>query len=260
MARQAPAATHARPTVAREQTRACGMKPLMADSQSAYDAVADAYRRILDPEGRGLSDPVLTDLLGELGDQVVLSLACGQGQDARLLASLGAKVTGIDVSTEMLRYATEHEAINRRGITYIQGNAQDLEQFVDASFDGVLCHMALMDIPDLPSTIQAVARVLRDGGWFVFSIVHPAYYPHVQIISDYLLDHRYPKQRPVDWLPAHAYHRPIALYVNELAGVGLRIERLVETHQAGERDPVGDRAERDAGKVPGLLYARAAKR
>lgn len=236
------------------------MKPLMADSQSAYDAVAAAYRRILDPEGRGLSDSVLTDLLGDLGDQVVLSLACGQGQDARLLASLGARVTGIDVSTEMLRYATEQEVINPRGITYIQGDAQDLEQFVAASFDGVLCHMALMDIPDLASTVRAVARVLRDEGWFVFSIVHPAYHPHVRIVSDYLLDHRYPKQRPVDWLPTHAYHRPIASYVNELTGAGLRIERLVETYQAGERDPVANRAERDAGEVPGLLYARAAKR
>lgn len=236
------------------------MKPLMTDSQSAYDAVADHYRRILDPEGRGLSDPVLTDLLGDLGNQVVLSLACGQGQDARLLASLGARVTGIDVSTEMLRYATDHEAVTPRGITYIRGNAQNLELFADASFDGVLCHMALMDIPDLTATVRAAARVLRDGGWFVFSIVHPAYHPHVQIVSDYLVDHRYLKQRPVEWLPPHAYHRPIAAYVNELAGAGLRIERLVETHQAGERDPVANRAERDAGEVPGLLYARAAKR
>jgi SAM-dependent methyltransferase len=236
------------------------MTPLMADSRPAYDDVANAYRRVLDPEGRGLSDPVLTELLGDVSDQVVLSLACGQGQDARLLATLGARVTGIDVSTEMLRHAAEREAASPRGVTYVQGNAQDLEQFVDAGFDGVLCHMAMMDIPDLASTIGAVARVLRTDGWFVFSIVHPAYDPHVQIVSDYLLDHRYPKQRPVDWLPTHAYHRPLASYFNELAQAGLHIERLVETHQAGDRDPVANRAERDAGKVPGLLYARAVKR
>lgn len=232
----------------------------MRDSQPAYDEVADAYRRVLDPDGRGLSDPVLDSLLGELTGQVVLSLACGQGQDARLLASRGAVVTGIDISTEMLRYASEQEALNPRGITYVHGDAQELDQFVDSSFDGVLCHMALMDIPDLSRTIQAVARVLRTEGWFVFSIVHPAYHPHVQIASDYLLDHRYAKQRPVDWLPTHAYHRPIASYVNELARAGLRIERLEETHQAGDRDPVTNRAERDAGAVPGLLYARAARR
>ena len=190
----------------------------------------------------------------------MLSLACGQGQDARLLAGLGAHVTGIDVSTEMLRYASEHEAADPRGITYVQGSAQDLTGLGDASFDGVLCHMALMDIPDLTPTIQSVKRVLRNGGWFVFSIVHPAYHPHVEIISDYLLDHRYPKQHPVDWLPKHAYHRPLAAYVNELGDAGFRLERLVEAHQRSANDAVPNRAARDAGGVPGLLYARAAKR
>lgn len=227
------------------------MKPFMSDSAGpSYDEVADAYRRVLDPDGVGLNDPVLVELLGDVAGQAVLSLACGQGQDARLLARLGANVTGIDLSTEMLRYASRHEAADPRGITYVQGNAQDLAEFGDASFDGVLCHMALMDIPELAPTIRSVARVLRGGSWFVFSIVHPAYHSHVQILSDYLLDHRYPKQVPVDWLPKDAYHRPLAAYVNALAQAGFHIERLREEHQ---------RPERDAGEVPGLLYARATK-
>lgn len=73
--------------------------------------------------------------------------------------------------------------------------------------------------------------------------------PHVQLLSDYLLDHRYPKQARVDWLPEHAYHRPLAAYVNELAQAGLRLDRLAEVHQS----------DADAGEVPNLLYARATK-
>lgn len=219
-------------------------------SPPSYDAVADAYGRARDPEGTGLDDPVLTELVGDVGGQVVLSLACGQGQDARLLARLGATVTGIDISPEMLRRARRHEADNPRGIAYTQGNAQELTEFADASFDGVLCHMALMDIPELSPTIRSVARVLRARGWFVFSIVHPAYHPHVEsLTTDYVIDHRYQKRLPVDWLPEHAYHRSLATYVNELAQAGFRIGRFVEIHQ---RDT-------DAGGVPGLLYARAAK-
>jgi ubiquinone/menaquinone biosynthesis C-methylase UbiE len=225
------------------------MKLLMADSPAEYDEVAEAYRRTLDAAGVGLADPVTTELLGDVSGQVALSLACGQGQDARLLARLGATVTGIDFSAEMLRYANEHEAANPRGITYVQGDAQELAGFADASFDGVLCHMALMDIPELASTIRSVARVLRGGGWFVFSIVHPAYHPHVAIVSDYLLDHRYPKREPVDWLPKHAYHRPLSAYINGLAEAGFHIERSVEIHQR----------EADAGGVPGLLYMRAVR-
>jgi ubiquinone/menaquinone biosynthesis C-methylase UbiE len=228
-------------------------------ARSTYDEVADAYGRVLDPDGVGLDDPVLAELLGDVTRQNVLSLACGQGQDSRLLARLGARVTGVDLSTEMLRYARGHEAANPQGITYVQGDGQDLAEFADTSFDGVLCHMALMDIPHLRPTIQSVARVLRDGGWFVFSIVHPAYHPHVQILSDYLLEHRYAKQRPIDWLPKHAYHRPLSAYINELAQAGLRLDRLAEAHQRAANDAVANRGDRDAGEVPGLLYARAAK-
>ena len=146
----------------------------MKPSVPVYDDVADAYSRALDPEGVGLADPVLTGLIGEVAGQEVLSLACGQGQDARLLARLGAVVTGVDVSEEMLRHAREHEAAEPRGVRYVQGDARDLAELGNASFDGVVCHMALMDIPDLRPTIGSVARVLRDDGWFVFSIVHPA--------------------------------------------------------------------------------------
>jgi ubiquinone/menaquinone biosynthesis C-methylase UbiE len=217
----------------------------------AYDEVAEAYSRTLDPEGAGLADPILTELIGDVAGQDVLSLACGQGQDARLLARLGATVTGVDISGEMLRHARRHEAAEPRGVTYLQGDVQDLAALANGSFDGVVCHMALMDIPDLAATIRSVGRVLTDGGWFVFSIVHPCYHPHVEILSDYLLDHRYRKVKPVDWLPPHAYHRPLGAYVDELAQTGFRLERVVEEHMAGR--PA------DLGGVPGLLYARASK-
>jgi ubiquinone/menaquinone biosynthesis C-methylase UbiE len=216
---------------------------------AAYDEVADAYSRALDPDGAGLVDPVLTELVGEVAGREVLSLACGQGQDARLLARLGATVTGLDTSEEMLRHARRHEADTPRGIAYVHGDAQDPTALADASFDGVVCHMALMDIPDLAAAIASVARVLRQGGWFVFSIVHPCYAGHVAILTDYLLDHRYRKHIPPDWLPAHAYHRPLGTYVALLTRAGLRIERLEESHHRPA----------DAGGVPGLLYARAVK-
>jgi ubiquinone/menaquinone biosynthesis C-methylase UbiE len=221
----------------------------MAGNPAAYDEVADAYSRALDPDGVGLVDPILSELVGDPTACNVLSLACGQGQDARLLAHLGANVTGLDVSAEMLRHARRHEAADPRGIEYAQGDAQDLAAFSDRSFDGVVCHMALMDIPDLAAAVGSVARVLRDQGWFVFSIVHPCYHGHVEIVTDYLLDHRYRKRLPRDWLPTHAYHRPLSSYFDKLARAGLRVDRIVEAHHAAS----------DAGGVPGLLYARTVK-
>jgi ubiquinone/menaquinone biosynthesis C-methylase UbiE len=222
----------------------------MADTPPAeYDEVAEAYGRALDRPDDDFADPLLTELTGEVAGRCVLSLACGHGRDTRMLARLGADVTGVDVSTEMLRHARRHEADDPRGITYVEGDAQELAGFEDGSFDGVLSHMALMDIPDLAATIRSVARVLRRDGWFVFSILHPCYRGHVEIVEDYLLDHRYAKRIARDWLPAHAYHRPLSAYVNTLADAGFRVERIVEAHHAPD----------DAGEVPGYLYARAVK-
>jgi ubiquinone/menaquinone biosynthesis C-methylase UbiE len=219
-------------------------------SGTDYDAVADAYNRTFDQDGAGLVDAVLVELIGGVARQDVLSLACGQGQDARLLAQLGANVTGVDVSGEMLRYARAREDADPRGIVYVQGDAQGLEVFENDSFDGVVCHMALIDMPQLAPVVQSVARVLRGHGWFVFSIVHPCYHGHVENVTDYLVEHRYRKRIPRDWLPEHAYHRPLSMYVDELAHAGFRIERLVEARFDGEADSRG---------VPGVLYARCVK-
>jgi ubiquinone/menaquinone biosynthesis C-methylase UbiE len=213
----------------------------------AYDSVAGAYGRTLDPDGHGLADPAFEELLGDVSGREVLSLACGQGQDARLLARLGASVTGVDLSERMLAHARRHEAAAPRGITYVRGDAHDLSGFADASFDGVACHMALMDIPRLSAAIRSVARVLRPGGWFVFSVVHPCYRGHVEIVDDYLTDHLYAKQVPVEWLPPSAHHRPLAAYVNELAAAGFRPVRMVE---ADMNRPSG-------GDVPQILYLRS---
>jgi ubiquinone/menaquinone biosynthesis C-methylase UbiE len=220
------------------------------DIPAAYDAVAEVYSRTFDPDGTGLDDPIFAQLIGDVANQVVLSLACGQGQDARLLASLGASVTGVDASAEMLRYARQREVATPRGITYLQGDAQELAGFDAESFEGVACHMALMDIPSLAPTIQSVARVLRGGGWFVFSIVHPCLHGHVEIVSDYLLEHRYEKRLLWEALPRHAYHRPLSAYVNELADAGFHPVRMVEAHHPGSQE---------VGGVPGLLYLRAVR-
>jgi len=101
---------------------------------AAYDEVAEAYSRALDPDG---DDPLLTELVGRVAGEHVLALACGQGRDARLPAGLGTKVTGVDVSEEMLRFARGLESDDPRGIEFVQGDAQHLS-FADASFGGVV--------------------------------------------------------------------------------------------------------------------------
>lgn len=215
----------------------------------AYDEVADAYHEAVDPDGSGLHDMILEELLGEITGQQLLAVGCGQGRDARLLADLGASVIGVDVSEPLLTYARRFEQTDPRGIHYVLGNAQDLEAFDNESFDGAVCHMALMDIPDLKSAVASVARVMRPGAWFVCSIVHPCYRPHVDVLSGYFNEGHYRKVGGWDALPGHAYHRPLSTYVNSLSGVGLSITQLIEAPD----EPIAE-----AG-VPRTLYLRCLK-
>jgi hypothetical protein len=119
--------------------------------------------------------------------------------------------------------------------------------------------MALMDIPELEPTVRSIARILKPGGWFVASIVHPCYKTPA---DGELIDHvdgstrritgRYFDQGPyssvtrLEILPRVAYHRMLSTYGNTLVAAGLPVVRMVE--------PVGDRPVWQA--VPDLLYFR----
>ncbi len=42
-------------------------------------------------------------------------------------------------------------------------------------FDGAICEMAVMDIDDIHGAVHSVGAVVRPGGWFVISMVHPCF-------------------------------------------------------------------------------------
>ena len=44
-----------------------------------------------------------------------------------------------------------------------------------ATFEGALCNMALMDIAEIQALMTALATLLRPGGPFVFSVLHPCF-------------------------------------------------------------------------------------
>ena len=235
----------------------------MSNLTSAYEEMADVYHATVDPDGAGLQDRTFDDIVGDVRGLRVAAVACGQGRDARRLADLGAEVVGIDASESLLDHARKLEQRAPRGIDYVHGDAQDLRELPDGSFDGVVCHMALMDIPELEPTARSVARILKPGGWFAASIVHPCYKtPADGELIEYVdgstrrITGRYFEEGPYNsvtrWkiLPRVSYHRMLSTYVNTLVAAGLVVVRMVE--------PVGERPVWQT--VPGLLYFRCQKR
>jgi len=236
---------------------------------SVYDDIADWYDSWLgtscvreDPFW-----PAAEALMGDLVGRRVCDLACGQGRVARQLADLGASVVAVDLSAKLLEIARRHEAAQPRGIAYRQADARHLDGFADGAFDGVVCFMALMDIPDLEPTLRSVARILRSGGWFVFAILHPCYNTErsgellsptglVGTVGGYFAE-GYWRSDTRTGPPGKvgAYHRTLSTYVTALADVGLALERLSEpraTASVAQRRPVW-------AEVPAVLVARCRK-
>ena len=143
---------------------------------SAYDAAADWYAAGLRTGSpiHAVAMPALRELAGDVRGASVCDLACGTGLAARLLGDLGARVTGVDLSQAMLELARAQQG-SHGPIAYLHGNICRLPEVADATFDGAVCSLALMDIPDLASCLSETARILRPGGWFVFTITHPCF-------------------------------------------------------------------------------------
>lgn len=122
---------------------------------------------------RAVFDARLKDtLLGKM----VLDVTCGEGHLGRHLLQFGPeRVTGIDTSTALLEHAREHAGPYGSQLRSLHGDAQTLSRIEGANVNVAVSNLALMDIPDHLRVFTAVRRVLRPGGVFVFSMMHPCF-------------------------------------------------------------------------------------
>lgn len=111
--------------------------------------------------------------LGDIKGKRILDLGCGEGGYSRLFASKGAIVTGVDYSENLVNEALKQ---NQSGeIEYYVRDACSLEGIEDGKFDFVVSAMCLMAVDNIESAIKEAYRVLKPGGEFVISILHPCF-------------------------------------------------------------------------------------
>lgn len=118
----------------------------------------------------GMLDSWMLDAIGDARGKRVLDIGCGEGRFSRLLAGLGAEVTGLDL-TEPLIERARRLAVG--GDSYVMGDAESLEGIADESFDVAVSYIVLVDLLDYRASIEAAYRVLKRGGRFVVCNVHP---------------------------------------------------------------------------------------
>ena len=182
------------------------------------------------PEGLREAD---AGLLGEVAGRDVLEVGCGAAQCSRWLAGRGARVVGLDLSIGMLQGARRSTS---SGPVLVQADARALP-FQDASFDlACSAYGAVPFVADPERIMTEVARVLRTGGRWVFSVTHPVRwaFPDDPGPDGLVVNRSYFDRTPYVELDAAGtvlyaeHHRTLGDRVAALVDGGFVIERLVE--------------------------------
>lgn len=103
----------------------------------------------------------------------VLDVGCGGGILAEAMASTGADVLGIDLSTKPLKVARLHALESGvKSLVYREVAVEALAAEVPGQFDVVTCMEMLEHVPDPASVVQACSDLVKPGGWVFFSTLN----------------------------------------------------------------------------------------
>src|SRR5260221_5817679 len=145
-----------------------------------YDQLAEAFAARVDTRAYNAhyERPATLSLLPPVAGQHVLDAGCGPGAYCDWLAAHGASVVGIDSSPKMVALARRR--LGARADIRQGDLGQPLSDLASGAFDGVLSALVLDYVRDWAQVLGEFHRVLRPGGWLVFSVDHPfdQFYDH----------------------------------------------------------------------------------
>jgi SAM-dependent methyltransferase len=224
------------------------------DYQDEHGAFLGDVDFVWCPEGLREAD---ARLLGDVRGARVLELGCGAAAGARWLRRQGADVVALDLSAGMLRHA--REASDRSGVRVplVQADALMLP-FADGAFD-IVCTAfgAVPFVADSAAVMREVARVLRPGGSWVFSITHPMRWifwdePDESglVARNSYFDRTPYVERDESGAPSYVeQHRTLGDRVRELVAAGFVLRDLIEPEWPEGHEQVWGQWSRLRGKL-----------
>ena len=166
-----------RPWSSRAKTEGSGVMAMQQEKALAWqvgvwDRISQMYLREVDRRFVPVVEHVIRRANLRTGN-TVLDLGTGTGAVALQAAPLvgpSGRVTGADISTDMLDLAQKRAAeLGHANLDFQEGGAEAIPA-EDASFDAVLASLILMYVIDRAAAACECARVLRPGGRFVASV------------------------------------------------------------------------------------------
>jgi SAM-dependent methyltransferase len=178
-------------------------------------------------------------------DQTILDLACGEGRHCVLFHKKGYKITGIDLSDELIKSGLTKYP----GIDLQKGDMRHIKGTYDIILSLFTSFGYFSKDEDNKSVILSIGQALNTGGWFWIDFLNPAYIkqtlvPGNEIVLEdgtKVIEKRYIKEDfiikeilfngPVS---NSTYQERVKLYTKE------DIERMMEDAGIRPRDSFGD--------------------
>jgi SAM-dependent methyltransferase len=114
------------------------------------------------------SGEALVSTLGITDGLKVLDVGCGDGTTAVPAAKLGANVLGVDIARNLVEAGNARaQRLDLTNCSFQEGDASDLSELEDNSFDLVISIFGAMFAPKPSDVAKELVRVTRPGGRIV---------------------------------------------------------------------------------------------
>jgi SAM-dependent methyltransferase len=250
--------------------------------KTSWGESAGWYSDLLEKEKntyqRELILPNLLRLINIRKEETVLDLACGQGFFSREFFNVGARVIGVDVSSELINLAKKIGKGNQSKIEYKVSSADDLNFIKENSVDKIIIVLAIQNIENVVNVFKECRRVLKPKGKLFMVINHPAFRVPKQSswgwdadkniqyrrVDKYLSELRvkiqmHPGDNPKE--STVSFHRPLQFYSKALNKNNFAITRLEEWNSTKKSQP-GPRAKAEnivRKEIPMFMFLEVIK-
>ena len=214
------------------------------ESKDAWDTNAEFWDTFMGDESnsfhRDIVRPHTEELLNITKGDVVLDIACGNGNYSERLALNGAEVVAFDYSSHMVELAKKRRVTTKDRVEFNLCDATNYDQLIALAngrkFDKAVANMAIMDISNIEPLFEALSIILKSGGVFVFSTHHPCFSaPNKEYLTEQMHKGVAIEGQPV---LQNYYHRPMQQILNLAFQKGFYLDGFYEVPFEGELEPI----------------------
>lgn len=105
-------------------------------------------------------------------DKTIIELGCGPGLMAKVVLENGNKMIAVDGSAKMIERAKEETQDYKDKIEFVENyiTVDFLKQFNENQFDSAISSSVLEYIKEFDLILENSIRIIKPGGYFIFSI------------------------------------------------------------------------------------------